>query len=70
LKKIAEIAGIEKKLTSHIARHSFGYIAGDKIPMPVLQNLYRHSSILTTVNYQQSFTNKEADEAMDKVLGF
>ncbi|MBN1185377.1 MAG: site-specific integrase [Bacteroidales bacterium] len=70
LKTIAKLAGINKNLFNHIARHSFGYIAGDKIPIHILQNLYRHSSIITTANYQQSFTNKEIDNAIDKVLDF
>ena len=56
LKKIATLATIDKNMFNHIARHSFGNIAGDKIPLPVLKNLYRHSSIITTANYQQSFT--------------
>jgi len=70
LKTIAKQAGINKNLSNHIARHSFGYIAGDKIPIHILQNLYRHSSIVTTANYQQSFTNREIDNAIDKVLDF
>jgi len=70
LKKIAGLAKIEKNMFNHIARHSFGYIAGDKIPIHILQNLYRHSSIITTANYQQSFTNREIDDAIDKVLDF
>lgn len=70
LKTIAKKADINKILFNHIARHSFGNIAGDKIPIHILQNLYRHSSILTTANYQQSFTNREIDSAIDKVLDF
>jgi integrase/recombinase XerD len=70
LKKIATLAEIKKNMFNHIARHSFGNIAGDKIPLSVLKNLYRHSSIITTANYQQSFTNKEIDDGIDKVLDF
>jgi len=70
LKTIATKAGINKTLFNHIARHSFAYIAADKISLTLLQNLYRHSSIITTANYQQSFTNKEIDNAIDKVLDF
>ncbi len=69
LKLIAKQANIEKTLFMHIARHSFGNIAGDKIPIHTLQKLYRHSSIITTANYQQSFTNKDTDDAIDKVVG-
>lgn len=54
----------------HIARHTFGNISGDKIPIQLLQKLYRHSSITTTVGYQQNFIHKDADEALDAVLTF
>ncbi|KAA3625745.1 MAG: integrase [Bacteroidetes bacterium] len=70
LKKLASQAGIEKPLTMHIARHTFGNISGDRISIQMLQKLYRHSSITTTVNYQKNFLYKEADEALDKVLDF
>ena len=70
LKKVAEKAVIDKPLTMHIARHTFGNISGDKIPIQMLQKLYRHSSITTTVNYQKNFLFKEADDALDSVLDF
>ena len=70
LEIVAEKVGINKKLSMHIARHSFGNISGDKIPIQMLQKLYRHSSITTTINYQQNFMHKETDEALDKVINF
>ena len=70
LKQIAIMAEIEKPLTMHIARHTFGNISGDKIPIRMLQKLYRHSSITTTINYQANFTYKEEDKALDSVLDF
>ncbi|MCM4152940.1 recombinase [Arenibacter sp. N53] len=70
LEMVAEKLGIEKKLSMHIARHSFGNISGDKIPIQMLQKLYRHSSITTTVNYQSNFMHKETDDALEKVLNF
>jgi integrase len=69
LKKLADEVGIEKKITCHIARHSFGNISGDKIPVQMLQKLYRHSDITTTINYQQSFINKDTDDALALVIG-
>lgn len=54
----------------HIARHTFGNISGDKIPIQMLQKLYRHSSVTTTINYQANFMKKEADAALDKVVDF
>ncbi|OYX26448.1 MAG: hypothetical protein B7Z06_05660, partial [Flavobacteriales bacterium 32-35-8] len=59
-----------KKITMHIARHSFGNISEDLIPIKMLQKLYRHSSITTTINYQANFIHKDADEALNKVISF
>ncbi len=70
LKSIAAKAKINKKITMHIARHSFGNIAGDKIPIQMLQKLYRHSSITTTINYQANFMHRETDDALEKVINF
>jgi integrase/recombinase XerD len=69
LKRLAKEVGIEKKVTCHIARHSFGNISGDKIPIQMLQKLYRHSDITTTINYQQAFINKYTDDALELVIG-
>lgn len=66
---VAPLAKIDKKLTMHLARHTFAQEAGDKIPLKTLQRLYRHSSIVTTMGYQSNFTTQEADDALDKVLG-
>jgi integrase/recombinase XerD len=68
--RIAAAAGINKKLTMHIARHTFGNISGDKIPIQMLQKLYRHTSITTTIGYQSNFINKDTDDALDAVLNF
>ena len=65
---VAKAAQIEKKLTMHLARHSFGSLAGDKIAIQMLQKLYRHSSVLTTISYQGHFIHKDADEALEAVL--
>lgn len=70
LKRIAKECDIEKNLSNHIARHTFGNIAGDKIHPLMLQKLYRHSDLKTTINYQANFIHKEADEALDKVINF
>lgn len=53
-KYVAPAAGIDKKLTMHIARHSFAQNAGDKIPLQTLQKMYRHSSIITTMGFYHS----------------
>ena len=70
LKQIAKQAEINKKITMHIARHSFGNIAGDKISPQMLQKLYRHSHLSTTIGYQGNFIHKDTDEALDSVINF
>ncbi|MBB5268928.1 hypothetical protein [Algibacter amylolyticus] len=54
----------------HIARHSFGNISGDRIPIQMLQKLYRHSSVTTTILYQSNFMQNETDAALEKVIDF
>ncbi|MCK0136053.1 site-specific integrase [Arenibacter sp. S6351L] len=70
LRGIADKAGLDKKLTMHIARHSFGNIAGDRIPVQMLQKLYRHTTITTTMQYQANFISKETDKALEEVVNF
>lgn len=70
LKRIADECNIQKSLSNHIARHSFGNIAGDAIHPLMLQKLYRHSDLKTTLNYQANFIHREADEALDSVINF
>src|SRR5690606_31192623 len=70
LKRIAEECNIDKNLSNHIARHTFGNIAGDKIHPLMLQKLYRHSDLKTTLNYQANFIHKDADDALDSVINF
>ncbi len=68
LKRVAAKMELDKPLTTHIARHTFGGISGDRIPVQMLQKLYRHSDITTTINYQKAFIYKDADDALDAVL--
>jgi len=70
LKIAAKQLGIKKNISMHIARHSFGNISGDKIPIQMLQKLYRHSSVTTTIRYQANFIHKDADDALDSVVNF
>jgi site-specific recombinase XerD len=69
LKNLAKEAKITKPLKTHISRHTFGNISGDKISIQMLQKLYRHSSVTTTIGYQGNFIHKDADEALDAVIG-
>ena len=67
--RVAPAAKLKGKLSMHIARHTFATLAGDKIPIQMLQKLYRHSDIKTTLSYQANFIHKDADEALDAVVG-
>lgn len=68
LQKLTRHLGIDKKLTMHIARHTFGNLSGDRIPIQLLQKLYRHTSITTTIGYQSNFINQETDDALESVI--
>jgi integrase len=70
LKRISTECNIDKNLSNHIARHSFGNIAADRIHPLMLQKLYRHSDLKTTLNYQSNFIHKDADDALDSVINF
>lgn len=54
----------------HISRHTFGNLAGDKISPQLLQKLYRHSDLKTTIGYQANFINQDVDSALEAVLRF
>lgn len=70
LTSIAKLSEIDKKITNHITRHSFGNIAGDKVSPQMLQKLYRHTHLSTTIGYQGNFIHKNADEALDAIINF
>jgi site-specific recombinase XerD len=70
LDRIAKDLGIEKNITMHISRHTFGNLAGDKISPQLLQKLYRHSDLKTTIGYQANFINQDVDSALEAVLRF
>lgn len=69
--KIMSMISSTKKASQHKARHSFAQRAEEKEIHPkVLQKMYRHESILTTMIYQSNFSFKKADIAIDSVLDF
>jgi len=53
----------------YISRILLGISQTIKIPPQMLQKLYLHSHISTTVGYQAAFINKSADDALDEVIG-
>lgn len=70
LKTIGDKLEIKKKLTCHISRHTFGNITGDKISPQMLQKLYRHTDIKTSMGYQANFIHNDVDDALESALNF
>jgi integrase len=66
LKVLAKEAKIDKQVTFHIARHTFGTIMARIVPLPALQALMGHSDIKTTMIYVH-MTNQLLDDTLDNV---
>lgn len=68
--KVMTLLNIEKSASTHKARHSFAQRAEDhKVSPKVLQKMYRHEDIKTTMIYQSNFSHEDADAALDAVIG-
>lgn len=70
LKDIANFAGLSKKLTTHMGRHSYGYLfiaAGGQVE--VLQKIMGHSDIKTTMIYTHIDT-RQITEGVDRINSF
>ncbi|TLP71226.1 tyrosine-type recombinase/integrase [Maribacter sp. ACAM166] len=69
LKKIAEDAGIEEKITSYYIRHSWATIAKNMgISTEIISEGLGHHSIRTTEIYLKSFDNSVLDDANELVV--
>ncbi|MDB4539451.1 tyrosine-type recombinase/integrase [Saprospiraceae bacterium] len=69
LKNIASKAGIDKRLTSHVARHSFAEIARVKgVPLYDISKALGHSSLAITEQYLSSFDENSLQNAMDMIF--
>lgn len=66
LKEIAEIIGVEKNLTHHIARKTFAttVLLYNDVPMEIVSELLGHSKISTTQEYYAKIVNKKLSETM------
>ena len=68
LKFIAESIGIEKNLTSYVARHSFAtHLKFNNVQESIIRQLMGHSSESVTKAYLQDFGSEVLDDAMDKL---
>lgn len=69
LRAMAKEAGIAKKVTMHIARHSFAKAAKEAgIDNLEVKELLAHSDIATTEKYMGNFDTDRTDAAMRKVF--
>lgn len=59
LKELAVICGIQKKLTTHVARHTFATTVNlnNGVPLKIVQALLGHSSVKQTEHYAQLMTD-------------
>lgn len=69
LRRLAVKAGISKKLSMHIARHSFASIAARKgIDSNKVKGLLAHSRLQTTECYMGEFSTDENDQALESIF--
>ena len=65
LKEIADICGIEKNLTFHIARHTFATMSlNNHVPLETISKMLGHSDIKTTLIYAKMM-DKTISEDME-----
>jgi len=68
LKKLAKMAGIEKIVSTHVARHSWATIAKkEKYPLLVISEGLGHSNEKTTYTYLASFERNVLDNASERI---
>jgi site-specific recombinase XerD len=67
LKEIADICGIKKNLTFHMARHTFAttITLTNGVPIETVSNMLGHTKIATTQIYAKVLENKVSED-MDK----
>ena len=70
LKRLAEKAGISKKVSMHISRHSFASVAVQNgLQSNQVKGLLAHSRLQTTEGYMGNFSTDENDKALESVFG-
>lgn len=69
LKEIADLCGIKKNLTFHLARHTFATMSLSKgVPMESVSKMLGHTNIKTTQIYAR-ITNKKIEHDMEQLAG-
>lgn len=69
LKEIADIIGLKKNLTHHIARKTFAstVLLFNDVPMEIVSELLGHSKLSTTQDYYAKIVNKKVSEQMSRL---
>lgn len=70
LKKIKQLAELNKPLTTHISRHSFGNVARTRNAKIIdISRALGHSSTKVTETYLQNLDKDSQDKTLDKIYG-
>ena len=66
LKQIADVCGIKKKLTFHIARHTFAtnVTLTNGVPIESVSKMLGHKSLRTTQHYAKILDKKISEDIM------
>lgn len=66
LKEIAQLANIKKKVTTHVARRTFGTQMSTRVKSPVVQKMMQHSRLDMTAIYIR-LGNEEIESELEKI---
>lgn len=69
IKEVAEIVGIQKNLTHHLARKTFAstILLYNDVPMEIVSELLGHSDLSTTSTHYAKVVKKKVSEQMNKL---
>ncbi|WP_338732144.1 site-specific integrase [Mangrovimonas cancribranchiae] len=69
LKEVADIVGIDKRLTTHVARRTFAstVLLFNNVPMEIVSKLLGHSSIKVTQDSYAQVVNKQVSNEFNKL---
>ena len=69
LKEIADVCGLQKRLTFHLARHTFATMSLSKgVPLESVSKMLGHTNIKTTQIYVR-ITSKKIEHDMEQLAG-
>lgn len=68
LRTLACMAGLNKKVTTHVSRHSWATIAKyEMVSIPMISEALGHTNVKTTTTYLDSFENSRMDLLSDRI---